>query len=44
MRGEKRRPAAGHGLLNIVGLAFNADSIGLRLGGQRRAAVVSSSL
>ena len=32
MRGEKRRLAAAHGLLNVVGLAFNATSLGLRLG------------
>ena len=44
MRGEKRRLAAGHGLLNVVGLAFNATSLGLRLGGRRRAGRVSSAL
>src|SRR3954470_11390259 len=44
MRGEKRRLAAGHGLLNAVGLAFNATSLGLRLGGRRRAGQVSSAL
>ena len=37
MRGEKRRLAAGHGLLNVVGLTLNATSLGLRLGGRRRA-------
>lgn len=44
MRGEKRRLAAGHGLLNVVGLAFNAASLGLRLGGRRRAGLISSAL
>jgi nitrite reductase/ring-hydroxylating ferredoxin subunit/uncharacterized membrane protein len=44
MRGEKRRLAAGHGLLNIIGLAFNATSLGLRLAGHRRAGRVSSGL
>ena len=44
MRGEKRRLAAGHGLLNVIGLAFNATSLGLRLGGRRRAGRVSSAL
>jgi nitrite reductase/ring-hydroxylating ferredoxin subunit/uncharacterized membrane protein len=44
MRGEKRRLAAAHGLLNVVGLAFNATSLGLRLGGRRRAGQVSSAL
>jgi nitrite reductase/ring-hydroxylating ferredoxin subunit/uncharacterized membrane protein len=44
MRGEKRRLAAGHGLLNVVGLAFTATSLGLRLGGRRRAGQVSSAV
>ena len=44
MRGEKRRLAAGHGLLNVVGLTLNATSLGLRLGGRRRAGRVSSAL
>jgi nitrite reductase/ring-hydroxylating ferredoxin subunit/uncharacterized membrane protein len=44
MRGEKRRLAAGHGLLNVVGLALNATSLGLRLGGRRGAGRVSSAL
>jgi nitrite reductase/ring-hydroxylating ferredoxin subunit/uncharacterized membrane protein len=44
MRGEKRRLAAGHGLLNVVGVAFNGTSLGLRLAGRRRAARVSSAL
>jgi nitrite reductase/ring-hydroxylating ferredoxin subunit/uncharacterized membrane protein len=44
MRGEKRRLAAGHGLLNVVGLACNATSLGLRLSGRRRAGRVSSAL
>jgi nitrite reductase/ring-hydroxylating ferredoxin subunit/uncharacterized membrane protein len=44
MRGEKRRLAAGHGLLNAVGLVFNATSLGLRLAGRRRAGRLSSAL
>jgi nitrite reductase/ring-hydroxylating ferredoxin subunit/uncharacterized membrane protein len=44
MRGEKRRLAAAHGLLNVVGLAFNVTSLGLRLGGRRSAGRVSSAL
>ena len=44
MRGEKRRLAAAHGLLNVIGLAFNVTSLGLRLGGRRRAGRVSSAL
>jgi nitrite reductase/ring-hydroxylating ferredoxin subunit/uncharacterized membrane protein len=44
MRGEKRRLAAGHGLLNVVGLAFNASSLALRLAGRRRAGVASSAV
>jgi nitrite reductase/ring-hydroxylating ferredoxin subunit/uncharacterized membrane protein len=44
MRGEKRRLAAGHGLLNAVGTAFNATSLGLRLTDRRRAGRVSSAL
>jgi nitrite reductase/ring-hydroxylating ferredoxin subunit/uncharacterized membrane protein len=44
MRGEQRRLAAGHGLLNVVGLAFNATSLGLRLRGRRRAGRISSAL
>ena len=44
MRGEKRRLAAGHGLLNVVGLVFNATSLGLRLGGRRRAGQFSSAV
>ena len=44
MRGEKRRLAAGHGLLNVVGLAFNATSLGLRLAGRRRSGRASSAL
>jgi nitrite reductase/ring-hydroxylating ferredoxin subunit/uncharacterized membrane protein len=43
MRGEKRRLAAGHGLLNVIGLAFNATSLGLRLADRRRAGRVSSA-
>ena len=44
MRGEKRRLAAAHGLLNVVGLVFNVTSLGLRLGGRRRAGRLSSAL
>src|SRR4051794_35291252 len=44
MRGEKRRLAAGHGLLNVVGVAFNATSLGLRMADRRRAGQVSSAL
>jgi nitrite reductase/ring-hydroxylating ferredoxin subunit/uncharacterized membrane protein len=44
MRGEKRRLAAAHGLLNVVGLAFNATSLGLRLADRRHAGQVSSAL
>src|SRR4051794_37693860 len=44
LRGEQRRLAAGHGLLNVVGLAFNATSLGLRLRGRRRAGQISSAL
>jgi nitrite reductase/ring-hydroxylating ferredoxin subunit/uncharacterized membrane protein len=44
MRGEKRRLAAGHGLLNVVGMAFNTTSLGLRLADRRRAGQVSSAL
>ena len=44
MRGEKRRLAAGHGLLNVIGLAFNATSLGLRLADRRRAGRVSSAV
>jgi nitrite reductase/ring-hydroxylating ferredoxin subunit/uncharacterized membrane protein len=44
MRGEKRRLAAGHGLLNVVGSVFNAASLGLRLSDRRRAGRVSSAV
>ncbi|MFL5874781.1 MAG: Rieske 2Fe-2S domain-containing protein [Solirubrobacteraceae bacterium] len=44
MRGDTRRLAAAHGLLNVVGVAFNATSLGLRLAGRRRAGQVSSAL
>jgi nitrite reductase/ring-hydroxylating ferredoxin subunit/uncharacterized membrane protein len=44
LRGEKRRLAAGHGLLNVLGLACNATSVGLRLSGRRRAARTASAL
>ncbi len=42
--GDARRLALGHGLLNIVGVALNATSLGLRLAGRRRAGQVSSAL
>jgi nitrite reductase/ring-hydroxylating ferredoxin subunit/uncharacterized membrane protein len=44
LRGETRRLAAVHGLLNAVGLALNATSLGLRLANRRRAGRVSSAL
>jgi nitrite reductase/ring-hydroxylating ferredoxin subunit/uncharacterized membrane protein len=44
LRGEKRRLAAGHGLLNVLGLVCNATSVGLRLSGRRRAARTASAL
>jgi len=44
MRGEKRRLAAAHGLLNVVGTALNATSLGLRLADRRRAGRASSAL
>jgi nitrite reductase/ring-hydroxylating ferredoxin subunit/uncharacterized membrane protein len=44
MRGNSRRLAAAHGLLNAVGLACNATSLGLRLGGRRQAGRLTSLL
>lgn len=44
MRGEKRRLAAAHGLLNVAGVAFNATSLGLRASGRRRSARAASAL
>jgi len=44
LRGENRRLAAGHGLLNVLGLACNAISVGLRFSGRRRAGRVASGL
>jgi nitrite reductase/ring-hydroxylating ferredoxin subunit/uncharacterized membrane protein len=44
MRGESRRLAAGHGLLNAVGLTLNAASLALRLGHRRSAGRVASAL
>jgi nitrite reductase/ring-hydroxylating ferredoxin subunit/uncharacterized membrane protein len=36
MRGGERRAASVHGLLNVVGLAFNVGSLGARRAGRRR--------
>ena len=44
LRGERRRLAAAHGLLNAVGIAFNATSLGLRLANRRSAGQLSSAL
>ncbi|HWF74712.1 MAG TPA: DUF2231 domain-containing protein [Solirubrobacteraceae bacterium] len=44
MRGESRRIAAAHGLLNLSGLALSVTSLGLRLGGRRGAGRVASAL
>jgi nitrite reductase/ring-hydroxylating ferredoxin subunit/uncharacterized membrane protein len=44
LRGETRRLAAGHGLLNGVGLALSITSLALRLDGRRRAGRVASVL
>jgi nitrite reductase/ring-hydroxylating ferredoxin subunit len=44
MRGDTRRLAAAHGLLNVVGVACNATSLGLRLRGRRRAGRLTSLL
>jgi nitrite reductase/ring-hydroxylating ferredoxin subunit/uncharacterized membrane protein len=44
MRGEKRRLAAGHALLNVAGLAFNATSLRLRATGRRSAARATSAV
>jgi nitrite reductase/ring-hydroxylating ferredoxin subunit/uncharacterized membrane protein len=44
LRGENRRLAAGHGLLNVLGLVCNATSVGLRFSGRRRAGRVASGL
>jgi nitrite reductase/ring-hydroxylating ferredoxin subunit/uncharacterized membrane protein len=44
LRGENRRLAAGHGLLNVLGLVCNATSVGLRFSGRRRAGPVASGL
>jgi nitrite reductase/ring-hydroxylating ferredoxin subunit/uncharacterized membrane protein len=44
MRGESRRIAAGHGLLNTVAVALNATSLALRLSDRRRAGRVASAL
>jgi nitrite reductase/ring-hydroxylating ferredoxin subunit/uncharacterized membrane protein len=40
----RRRLAAGHAVLNVVGLTLNATSLGLRLAGRRRAARSSAAL
>jgi uncharacterized membrane protein len=42
--GDTRRLAVAHGLLNVVGVAFNATSLAVRLAGRRRAGQVSSAL
>jgi len=42
--GDTRRLALAHGLINVLGVAFNATSLGLRLAGRRRAGQISSAL
>jgi nitrite reductase/ring-hydroxylating ferredoxin subunit/uncharacterized membrane protein len=42
--GETRRLALAHGLINVVGVAFNTTSLGLRVAGRRRAGQLSSAL
>lgn len=42
--GETRRLALAHGLINVVGVACNTTSLGLRMAGRRRAGQVSSAL
>jgi nitrite reductase/ring-hydroxylating ferredoxin subunit/uncharacterized membrane protein len=44
LRGETRRLAAGHGLLNGVGTVLNATSLALRLGDRRGAGRLASAL
>jgi nitrite reductase/ring-hydroxylating ferredoxin subunit/uncharacterized membrane protein len=44
MRGESRRLAAGHGLMNAVGLTLNVTSLALRLSDRRGAGRVASAL
>jgi nitrite reductase/ring-hydroxylating ferredoxin subunit/uncharacterized membrane protein len=44
LRGEKRRLAAAHGLLNLAGVALNASSLGLRRADRRGAGRVASAL
>lgn len=44
LRGETRRLAAGHGLLNTVASALNATSLGLRLSDRRQAGRLASAL
>jgi nitrite reductase/ring-hydroxylating ferredoxin subunit/uncharacterized membrane protein len=43
LRGESRRVAAGHGLLNAVGTALNITSLALRLGKRRGAGRAASA-
>src|SRR3954453_17112183 len=42
LRGERRRLAAAHGLMNSAGLVLNATSLGLRLADRRGAGRVAS--
>lgn len=42
LRGENRRIATAHALLNVVGLAFNAASLGLRIAHRRAPARMAS--
>lgn len=44
LRGERRRLAAAHGLMNSAGLVLNATSLGLRLADRRGAGRVASAL
>ena len=44
LRGDRRRLAALHGLLNIAGTAFNTASLALRLADRRGAGQVSSAI
>lgn len=44
LRGEQRRLAAGHGLLNAFGTTLNVTSLALRLGNRRAAGRAASAL
>jgi nitrite reductase/ring-hydroxylating ferredoxin subunit/uncharacterized membrane protein len=44
LRGEKRRLAAAHGLMNTTGLVLNATSLALRLADRRAAGRMASAL